>query len=130
MIFSQLEYLFFFGVVFLTYWLSARRLKVPLLLAASLVFYASWNIKYLGLILFSAGVDFFVARAIGDQSSQRRKNGLLLLSLTTNLGVLALFKYYGFFAESVGSFSLNGRIGRQKAPRGIKRFFNGHGRFN
>ena len=101
MIFSQLEYLFFFSFVFVSYWLSPRQFKVPLLLIASLLFYASWNFRYLGLILFSAGVDFFVARRIEGETRQSRRNALLWVSLVTNLGVLGLFKYYGFFSQSV-----------------------------
>ena len=103
MIFSQLEYLFFFALVFVSYWVSPRRLKVPILLVASLAFYGSWNMKYLGLILFSAGVDYFVARAIDGEKRSKIRNRLLSVSLITNLGVLALFKYYGFFAQSVAS---------------------------
>ncbi len=103
MIFSQLEYLFFFGAIFVAYWLCPRRAKVPVLLASSLVFYASWNVKYLGLILFSACIDYFVARAIDGERSKRRRDGLLWVSMVTNLGILGLFKYFGFFSESVGS---------------------------
>ena len=101
MIFSQLEYLFFFSAVFVAYWLCPNRFKVVLLLAASLLFYASWNVKYLGLIIFSACVDFFVAKGIDGHPQRRWRNGLLMVSLVTNLGVLGLFKYYGFFDDSV-----------------------------
>ncbi len=111
MIFSQVEYFLFFGVVFTLYWALPRRAKLPLLLLASLLFYASWNAKYLLLILGSTGLDYVAGIRVAASTDPRVRKRWLVASLTGNLGCLGIFKYYGFFAESVaellGTFGLN-----------------------
>jgi D-alanyl-lipoteichoic acid acyltransferase DltB (MBOAT superfamily) len=72
-----------------------------MLLAASWAFYAAWNIKYLGLILFSTLIDFIIGAAIYRTADDRKRKALLTASIVGNLGVLAAFKYYGFFVENL-----------------------------
>ncbi len=79
---------------------TARNL---VLLAASYYFYAWWDWRFLGLLCLSTLVDYFCGMLIqrGRESPRLwRERGLLLGSLVFNLGMLATFKYYGFFAES------------------------------
>ena len=72
-----------------------------LLLIASYIFYMMWYWQYASLILLSTVVDFFIGRAmVASNITQARKKILLLSSLGVNLGLLAYFKYYNFFAES------------------------------
>jgi len=75
---------------------------------ASLVFYHAWassmrgGYKYLaGLIIFTIVLDYYLALAIASTNSRRARRLLLVISLVTNLGVLAFFKYLFFFATNV-----------------------------
>jgi len=77
---------------------SARKI---FLLAASYAFYMAWDARYLLLILFSTAVDYAVGAAIPRAEDPRRRKLLLIASVVTNLGVLATFKYYGFFVENM-----------------------------
>jgi alginate O-acetyltransferase complex protein AlgI len=100
--FNSPEFLLFFpGVVFL-YALVFRRdlLRTLLLLFASYAFYMSWNWKYAGLIAFSTLVDYLVGLELARRDAPRVRRALLVTSLTANLGLLGLFKYYNFFLES------------------------------
>ncbi|MCA9428757.1 MAG: MBOAT family protein, partial [Candidatus Omnitrophica bacterium] len=72
-------------------------LKRLWLLAASYLFYISWNLPLVSLLIISSVVDFVAARMI-DRTGQKR---WLMMSLVTNLGILGFFKYFDFFAESV-----------------------------
>ncbi len=103
MIFSQIEYLFFFVAVFLLYWATPRGRRIWVLLGASLAFYGTWNVRYLALILGSTLVDYVAARRIEASDDAGTRNRWLLASLVANLGSLAFFKYYGFFATSVSA---------------------------
>lgn len=100
MLFNSLEFIAFFIVVYLIYWLlSAIRNKLfqnIFLLIASYFFYAAWDYRFLGLILFSSLVDYFCAQAMAK--STNRKKHFLIVSLVVNLGVLGFFKYYNFFS--------------------------------
>ncbi|MBL8753616.1 MAG: MBOAT family protein [Planctomycetes bacterium] len=102
MIFSEPRFLWFFALVFAGYW--ALRTNAPrkwLLLAASLYFYGSWDVRFLGLIVGCATVDWFVSGRIHRaQAAGRKGTGWLLVSLAYDLGTLGFFKYFNFFAAS------------------------------
>lgn len=74
---------------------------LAVLLGASLLFYACWNPLYLGLIVASSLVDFLIGGALYRTENQRRRKQLLLISMVYNLGILAVFKYFNFFMDSV-----------------------------
>ena len=100
MSFDTLEFARFLPVVLLGYYFLPFRAQNVWLLGASYVFYASWAAAFVLLLLFSTLLDYGCAWAIEIASSSRRRRRFLLLSLVGNLGVLATFKYLGFFVDS------------------------------
>ncbi|MFY0645061.1 MAG: MBOAT family protein [Bacteroidia bacterium] len=68
-----------------------------LLLIASYFFYAYWKWEYLVLILISTGVDFIASNQIQRLKQLWSRRIWLLLSISTNLGLLFLFKYLKLF---------------------------------
>jgi D-alanyl-lipoteichoic acid acyltransferase DltB (MBOAT superfamily) len=102
MTFTTPTFLVFLIVVYLAYWTLARSRQNVLLLAASLLFYGWWDWRFLFLLLFTAGVDYGVAIALGDARRPGARRALILTSVVVNLGVLAVFKYFGFFLDSFG----------------------------
>jgi alginate O-acetyltransferase complex protein AlgI len=108
MLFPTFAFLVFFAVVFSVYWwLNDRRARLGWLLTASVFFYASWNPWLISLIIFSASIDYVVALWLERGGSSRRRLALLVLSIGTNLGLLAYFKYVNFFLDMVGGSRLN-----------------------
>ena len=100
MVFTSYDFLFFFLIVFISYWLAReRRWQNAILLAASYVFYGYVHYWYAVLLAASTLADYFIAR--GMAAHPERKRGLLWLSLGLNLGVLALFKYHNFFTPGL-----------------------------
>ena len=67
---------------------------------ASAVFYGWWDWRFLSLIWISTLVDFTAGRAIHASEDPGRRRWWLVASLGTNLGMLAVFKYAGFFVDS------------------------------
>jgi len=62
MLFNSLSFAIFFPVVFILYWFVTNKdLKMQniLLLAASYFFYASWDYRFLFLLIFSTLLDYF-----------------------------------------------------------------------
>ncbi|HVR83814.1 MAG TPA: MBOAT family O-acyltransferase [Planctomycetota bacterium] len=101
MLFHSIDFLVFFAVVFPVYLLLRRtRYMNAWLLLSSYFFYSWWNPLYLLLIIGTTIVDFFVVRRM-EQSS--RKKAWLSLSLISNLGALAFFKYIRFFTENLNA---------------------------
>lgn len=84
--------------------LRGRALRIWLVVM-SYVFYG-WAIPWYCLLLFASTVlDFFVALRLSGSDSRRRKRAWLLVSLCGNLGLLAAFKYLGFFARSLNGLA-------------------------
>lgn len=103
--FISIEFIVFFMSVSALFFTLPSRLRWILLLAASYFFYARWNASYLILIVFSTFVDYVAARGIkhhqeGNESMRRL---LLGTSISVNLGVLFIFKYFNFFADSIAA---------------------------
>lgn len=102
MLFSSYAFLAFFAVVFPVYWgLKNHRWRMVWLLAASAVFYMSWNPWLITLILFSAATDYFAALALERVTRPGVRRLLLVASISINLGLLAFFKYVNFFLDNV-----------------------------
>jgi len=100
-IFTELRFLAFFALVFAVHWslrgLTARKVWLT---AASYFFYGCWDWRFLSLIWISTIVDWFAGRHIARSDDARVRKRWLALSLLANLGLLATFKYLGFFVDS------------------------------
>ena len=110
MLFQTQEFLIFFLIVLvLVSVLKQRKAQIAVLLLASYVFYAWWNVLLLAPILFSTLWDFFSAKQIYQSTTPAIRKRWLLTSLTVDLGMLAWFKYYNFFIGSLNDlFALAG----------------------
>ncbi|MBI1731985.1 MAG: MBOAT family protein [Gammaproteobacteria bacterium] len=101
MLFNSLTFLVFFAVVFSVHQLlpvwTARKCW---LLAASYVFYAAWHPPYALILLFSTGLDWWLARRMFRCEVPERRRRWLIVSLLSNLGLLGVFKYGGFLLEN------------------------------
>ena len=80
-----------------------RRVQNLLLIAASLVFYGYYNVKYLLLIAASILVNFSLALGIQQESDRRQGLSRLcfLLGVLFNVFLIGYFKYYDFFVENI-----------------------------
>jgi len=110
MFFNSLDFAFFLPIVFALYWIAgSRRLKTQnlILLVSSYFFYASWDWRFLFLLLFSTSLDYFSGIKISESQNQKYKKTWLLLSILINLGFLGVFKYYNFFISSFAEAIFN-----------------------
>ncbi len=105
MLFNSTEFVPFLLLVLLIHWvlIPARRSQARkgFLVLASYAFYMSWNPKFGLLLMFSTLVDFAVGLGLERTVSAGRRRALLIVSLATNLGLLATFKYGGFVAAEI-----------------------------
>ncbi len=107
MLFNSIEFALFLPVVFVLYWFVFNKtLKAQnlLLLGASYFFYASWDYRFLFLLMFSTFLDYFTGLKMASANSVRMRKFWFWLSITVNLGFLGAFKYYNFFAASFTDF--------------------------
>lgn len=100
MLFNSLTYLVFLPLVLVAFHLLKKDHQNLWLLAASWVFYGWWDYRFLALLAFSSTVDYFCGISIYEANKKADKKKFLYLSLFVNLGALAFFKYFNFFADS------------------------------
>ena len=102
MLFNSLQFAIFFPVVTLLYFLSPLRLRVPLLLVSSCVFYMAFIPKYILILAFLILVDYTAGIVIEDAEG-RRRHTFLIVSLCANIGILGFFKYFNFFNDNLAA---------------------------
>lgn len=108
MLFNSLEFMIFFPVVCLCYYVIPHRVRYLFLLACSYFFYMCWNPAYALLMLTSTAITYASglllesAERISEEGKRvRRKKMFVALSFVSNLAILFFFKYYNFAADTV-----------------------------
>lgn len=110
MSFNSSDFLIFFPIVVLVYYLVPQKLRNYWLLIASYYFYMCWNAKYALIILFSTVVTYCSGLAIDkfqhstatEQTITRRKKIIVAISIVLNLSLLFYFKYIDFTIGILG----------------------------
>jgi len=100
MLFNSLQFFLFFVIVYSIYLFLPHRWQNRLLIAASILFYAAWNWKFLSVMMVSITTDYFCAKSIDVSHDNKTRRFYLLLSIGVNLIILCLFKYFNFFLSN------------------------------
>ena len=121
MLFNSLNFALFLPIVFFLYWFVVNkklRYQNLLLLISSYFFYACWDWRFLFLLIFSTLLDYYTGIKMSDAKDKQVKKFWFWLSVSINLGFLAAFKYYNFFATSFADAISN--IGLSVSPWTLK----------
>lgn len=95
MLFNSLHFLFFLPLVVALYYLLAPRFRWPLIFIASCYFYMAFVPSYILILFFVILVDYFSGIFIEASKGTKRKL-YLIISLLSNILLLAFFKYFAF----------------------------------
>ena len=124
---STLFLLYFFPIFFLVYYSLPTVFKNSFLLFASILFFAWGAPVFIGIVLLSIIVDYFIVQQIFKSEGTKRKV-FLFFSIFFNLALLAYCKYSNFFVENVNdlvsNWGANGIVGWKDVvlPIGISFF--------
>lgn len=109
MVFSSFVFLFaFLPIVLLLYYICPKRGRNLVLFAASLIFYAWGEPRYVWIMLFSTVFDYTNGRLIyywKGRGFQKRAKAALVVDICGNLATLGFFKYTDFFIGTINSIS-------------------------
>jgi alginate O-acetyltransferase complex protein AlgI len=96
---SDIFLLVFLPVTLALYYAFAdqRRLRLALLIAASLVYYGYWDVRFVPLLVGLALANWLLARAFAAGLGR----GWLTAGVVLNLAVLGFFKYINFFLANL-----------------------------
>lgn len=102
MLFPSTEFALFFAVVWAVAWLlrGTNQIRKAFLTLASLLFYAAWDVRFVGLLLAVAIVMLVGGQAI-ERSASRLRTGFAVSGIVLLLAVLGYFKYADLLIASV-----------------------------
>lgn len=103
MLFNSLQFLIFFPVVTLVYFLIPQRVKYLWLLAASYYFYMCWNPEYAILIAVSTVITWLSGIFIDKGKTPLARKLTVAASFTLNLAILFYFKYFYFTMDNINA---------------------------
>ena len=99
MLFNSYQFLVFFPIVTLVYFLIPRKIRWAWLLVMSYYFYMNWHAEYALLMAASTVVTWVAALAVTRFKEVRTRKIILALGIIANVGMLGYFKYTGFFLD-------------------------------
>ena len=141
MLFCEPIFLFCFLPLTLgAYYLAPRRARNVVLSLASLVFYAAGEWRFLGWLVASIAVNYWIGRGIadarggGEASASTMATGskrgrsprfrgtawakrLLIIGIASDLSLLVVFKYAGFIVSSVNGALTTAGVGSLPVPK-------------
>jgi len=106
MVFPSIEFAIFFPLVLALSWalMPWPRFWKPFILVASYGFYAAASPRYCLLLAAITLANQLGAVLVHRETDERRRKWIVGLTVAFDLGVLGVFKYYGFFADEIGGF--------------------------
>lgn len=112
MLFNSIDFAIFLPIVFLIYWFGtgkSKRIQNIFVLIASYVFYGWWDWRFLSLLFLATLIDYVVGIQLGKSEDKKIRKFLIAFSITLNLSMLGIFKYFNFFIDNfVTAFSFFG----------------------
>ena len=109
MLFNSIDFLIFFPIVLIIYFVIPDKIKYLWLLVASYYFYMCWNAKYALLILASTVITYVSGlliekikqQELDEDKQQVYKKWVVAFSFILNLGILFYFKYINFAFDTL-----------------------------
>lgn len=96
MFFNSIDFLVFFPIVAIIYYIIPKKVKYIWLLLSSYYFYMCWNAKYAILIAISTLVTYGVAILVESIQKKHVAKIAMIGGFAINLGILFFFKYFDF----------------------------------
>ena len=107
MLFNSFSFLAFFAVLAVVYYAMPHRFRWPLLLVASLYFYAAFSARYLLLLIGITLIAYLDGLAMGASAGQRPRRLILAAGVVLVVGALIVFKYYDFVGGTLEAWLVN-----------------------
>ena len=123
MVFSSSAFVFLFlPMVISIYYVMHHSFKNAFLLAASLVFYAFGEPKFVAVLIVSIIINWGLALLIEKVTIMRLKTFCLVIDIMLNLSMLIIFKYANFITSNLTSLFKNVTVTDIALPIGISFF--------
>ena len=101
MLFNSLEFLIFFPIVTLVYFLIPQKYRYLWLLGTSYYFYSCWNAQYALLMATSTVITYLSGIFIDRAKTDTGRKLSVAVSFVLNLAILFYFKYFYFTMDNI-----------------------------
>lgn len=116
MLFNSFDFLLFFPIVVLMYFIMPKKVRYIWLLISSYYFYMCWNAKYAILIAISTVITWVSGLLLSRQTMKATKYVTIAVSFAVNLNILFFFKYYDFALENINRILSFANVGILSNP--------------
>ncbi len=103
MLFNSIQFLIFFPIVTLVYFLIPHKVRYLWLLTASYYFYMCWNPEYALLMATSTFITWLSGIFIDRRKTQLARKVTVGISFALNLAILFYFKYFYFTMDNINA---------------------------
>lgn len=103
MLFNSFQFLVFFPIVLIIYFLIPKKIKYLWLLITSCYFYMCWNPKYIILIGISVVITYLSGLMLQKAEKERHRKVIVAISFVSNLSILCFFKYADFILANINA---------------------------
>lgn len=104
MLFNSIQFLIFFPIVTILYFVTPQKFRWLLLLTASCYFYMTFIPAYILILIVTIVIDYIAGIYI-EKSEGKKKLKFLVMSIISLILVLFIFKYFNFFNHNFASLS-------------------------
>ena len=98
MLFNSTEFIIFFPITLILYWIFPKKYRYICLFIASYTFYMFWNPKY-ALLMGTSTVVTFLSGVLIEKLKYKRT--VVAFSFIINLAILIFFKYFDFLLQNI-----------------------------
>ena len=98
MLFNSTEFMIFFPITLILYWIFPKKYRYICLFIASYTFYMFWNPKY-ALLMGTSTVVTFLSGVLIEKLKYKRT--VVAFSFIINLAILIFFKYFDFLLQNI-----------------------------
>ena len=98
MLFNSTEFIIFFPITLILYWIFPKKYRYICLFIASYTFYMFWNPKY-ALLMGTSTVVTFLSGILIERLKYKRT--VVAFSFIINLAILIFFKYFDFLLQNI-----------------------------
>ncbi len=97
MLFNSFQFLLFFPIVTILYFVIDHKYRWVLLLVASCIFYMAFIPVYIFILFITIIIDYWAGILIEDSKIAKKTKRYLVVSILSTCLVLFIFKYFNFF---------------------------------
>lgn len=104
MLFNSIDFLVFFPITVVLCLIMPKKLRYLWLLAASYIFYMSWDVKYVFLLLAATLSTYLGGLLLPVLGKNIYRKMAVAACAVINLGLLFYFKYFDWFLDTCNTF--------------------------